>query len=279
LLPTFLIIGAQKSGTTWLARMLRQHPDVYMPSAEVHYFDKKYNYRKGLAWYEQHFAGATHERAIGEKTPDYLWAEGQGVEGHLPEVHRNIHEALPAAKLIVSLRNPVDRAVSAVKHIIGTGRISPLHGIDHLLTGHKRSLVDGHGVLDYGLYYRQLQAYLKYFDRGQLLVLIYEEDVRANPSAGLQTVCKFLEIDGSFAFEGKQERVNAHHHSFLTLLLGYHVPMLRPASKQIGRRLPRYNPRPPPDVLKRLYRFYEEDTRNLFELLERTPPADWLGSA
>lgn len=275
MLPTFLIIGAQKAGTTWLAKMLRQHPDVYMPPAEIHYFDKVANYRKGLAWYEQHFAEATHHLAIGEKTPDYLWANGQGVEGHLPDVHRNIHDTLPGARLIISLRNPVERAISAVKHIIGSGRVSPLHAIDELLTGTKRALVEGHGVLDYGFYYRQLKAYLEYFDRRQLLVLIYEEDVLAAPAAGLARVCDFLGIDGAFPFRGTGERVNAHHHSLVSLLLSYHIPALRPVSKRIGRHLPKYNPRPSRDVLDALHGIYAEENAKLFDLLQRRPASAW----
>lgn len=274
-LPNFLIIGAQKSGTTWLAKMLRQHPDVYMPPGEIHFFDKAHNFGKGLAWYASHFAGANGQKAIGEKTPDYLWANGQGVEGHLPEVHRNIHRTLPDARLIAVLRNPVDRAVSAVKHIIGSGRISPRHAIDDLLTGPKRSLVDGHGVIDYGFYHRQLAAYLEYFDRRQLLVLIYEEDVVGNPEAGLKRVCQFLEIDDSFEFQGVRERVNAHKHAKLSLLLSYHLPILRPVSKRLARRLPKYDPRPSPHVLEQLNQMYADENARLMALLGRDPRAGW----
>lgn len=160
-LPNFLIIGAQKAGTSWLAGKLRQHPDVYMPEYEIHYFDKDLHFAKGIAWYESHFSRVGKETAIGEKTPDYLWANGIGVEGHLPDVHRNIFEALPQANLIVSLRNPAERVISVVNHIMGSGRISPFHKIDDLLTGERKHLVEGHVVIDYGRYYRQLEAYLR----------------------------------------------------------------------------------------------------------------------
>lgn len=275
MLPNFLIIGAQKSGTTWLARLLRQHPDVFMPPGEIHFFDKAHNYRNGLGWYEAHFAGANGRRAIGEKTPDYLWADGRGVEGHLPDVHRHIHDALPDARLIAVLRNPVERAVSAVKHIIGSGRVSPLHAMDDLLIGPKQALVEGHGVLDYGFYHRQLTAYLQYFDRSQLLVLFYEEDVVGDPAAGLAKVCRFLGIDDRVTFDGLRERVNANHHSRLSLMLSYHVPALRPISKRIGRRLPRYRPRPSGEVRRRLYALYADENRRLFELLGRDPVPAW----
>src|SRR5262249_40448697 len=75
--PNFIIIGAQKSGTTWLARHLRNHPEVFLVRGEIHFFDKDFNFARGRDWYESQFAAATTHRAIGEKTPEYLWANGK----------------------------------------------------------------------------------------------------------------------------------------------------------------------------------------------------------
>ena len=134
-LPKFLIIGAQKSGTSWLSYNLSNHPEVFIPKQELHFFDKGYNYSKGIEWYKTHFKNCGNAIAIGEKTPDYLWANGIGTEDHLPDVHLNIHKHLPNTRLIIMLRNPVDRAVSAVRHIIRSRRIAPPRRIDDLLLG------------------------------------------------------------------------------------------------------------------------------------------------
>ncbi|MGH7629885.1 MAG: sulfotransferase family protein, partial [Gemmatimonadales bacterium] len=175
-LPNFLIIiGAQKAGTTWLAYQLRQHPDVFMPSREVHFFDSAGNFEKGLAWYEGHFEDARGKRVIGEKTPEYCWVGGRG-PGHLPEVHRNIHAALPEVRLIMILRNPVDRAVSHLTHLIRAGQVGPLERVDDLLVGRRRQLVTDIGVIDRGRYVYQIAAFRELFDPRQLLVLVYEED-------------------------------------------------------------------------------------------------------
>lgn len=120
-LPNFLIIGAQKAGTSWLAYQLEKHPEIYLPKKEIHYFDKGFNYQKGLSWYEKQFDEVTEQKAIGEKTPEYLWANGEGWEDHQSDVHQKIFQTLPEAKLIVTLRNPVDRAISAINHIIRSG--------------------------------------------------------------------------------------------------------------------------------------------------------------
>jgi hypothetical protein len=68
-LPDFLIIGAQKAGTTWLRALLRHHPNVYMPDREIHFFNKEHNYRRGLDWYARHFRGADGNKRMGKRRP------------------------------------------------------------------------------------------------------------------------------------------------------------------------------------------------------------------
>lgn len=264
--PTFLIIGAQKAGTTWLAQMLRHHPDVYMSQTEIHFFDKQYNFIKSMEWYKGHFDNAAGEHAIGEKTPDYLWANGNGVEGHLPDVHRNIHKYLPDVKLILLLRNPVDRAISSVNHIIRSRRISPLHKIDDLLLGKKRHLVEGHGVIAKGMYYSQIKAYLEYFDRNQILVLFFEECLMENTSLGLKSVCEFLGVNPSFIFRNDTKKVNADPRSRLRLALDYYLPFMEKHTHIIDRYLPSSS-RPSKSTISRLYRLYAEENERLFELI------------
>ncbi len=275
-LPNFLIIGAQKCGTTWLSAMLRQHPDVYMPAREVHFFDKDRNYKKGIDWYASHFAGAGNRRGVGEKTPDYFWADGRGGEGHMPDVHRLIHRHLPDAKLIVTLKNPVDRAVSAVKHLIRTRRISPLHRMDDLLAGKRSGLLEGFGIFEVGRFFTLLTAYLEFFMRDQILVLFFEEDIVQRPHEGLKKVCAFLEIDDSFRFSGSTQRVNRFNSCKLHLIARYYFPVLSPLTSVLGRLLPESDYPPSESVLRHLYGFYNEENRRLFDLLGRECPESWL---
>jgi hypothetical protein len=277
-LPNFLIIGAQKCGTTWLAAMLRQHPDVYMPDQEIHFFDKAGNYEKGIEWYAGHFAGAENIRRVGEKTPDYFWADGRGGEGHLPDVNRHIHRHLPDAKLIVTLKNPVDRAVSAVKHLIRTRRISPLHRMDDLLAGKKAALLERFGVFEVGRFFTLLTAYLDLFRRDQILVLFFEEDIVQRPHEGLKKVCSFLEIDDSFRFSGTARQINRFDGCKLHLVVRYYFPVLSPLTSVLGRLVPESDFLPGESVLRHLYGFYREENRKLFDLLGRESPAAWLAT-
>lgn len=270
-LPDFLIIGAQKAGTTWLRRQLRQHPDVFMPSHEIHFFDKRYNYEKGSDWYRQFFTEASSEKAVGEKTPDYYWTGTAGAEDHLPDAHRKIYDLLPDVRLLLVLRNPVDRAISAVNHIVRSGRVSPRHSADQLLVGEMRHLVEPHGVIDYGRYMKHIEAYLELFQRKQLQILIFEEDIVRHPEEGLAKATRFLGIDPTFSFPEVRKKVNAPSVSLMGLYARYYLPWIRPlvdaADAVIGSREVKLRPRD--ETVEKLYRTYEADNERLFEFLGR----------
>jgi hypothetical protein len=105
MLPTFLGIGVSRSGTTWLHQLLEGHPEVYVPRRkELAFFSKYYN--RGLEWYEGFFPSDTEARrykAVGEITPIY-WFH--------PDCPRRIAKVPSITKLIMIVRNPVDRAYS-----------------------------------------------------------------------------------------------------------------------------------------------------------------------
>ena len=103
-LPTFFVVGSPKCGTTALAQMLAAHPDVFLSEPkEPHFFDAHHD--NGLQPYmEQHFAGWSGAGVAGEATPSYL---------AVPYVPARIRSAIPGARLIAILRNPVQRAYSS----------------------------------------------------------------------------------------------------------------------------------------------------------------------
>lgn len=185
-LPDFVIIGAQKSGTTWLYRMLSQHPDVFTSEPkQVHFFDTPRHYERGLPWYASHFTGAG-ERKAGEFTANYFWTgdDAPAVDGRtLPE---RVGEVLPDARLVVVLREPVDRAISAYYHHIRARRIRPTQSI--------LDVKDDWGIFSMGTYDEHLERWLAVYPRDQLLVLLYEEDINDGRQRTLDTVCDFLDV-------------------------------------------------------------------------------------
>src|SRR5215510_10013523 len=116
-LPTFLHIGPGKSGSSWLHETLARHPEVYLSEAKDLYFFSRY-YDRGLDWYRKQFrsAGPGH-RVVGEVCPDYL---------SCAEAPRRIRSCLgPDVRLMVTLRDPAERAFSAYLHRRRHGEAAP----------------------------------------------------------------------------------------------------------------------------------------------------------
>ncbi|MGD9211988.1 MAG: sulfotransferase, partial [Desulfobacteraceae bacterium] len=126
--PDFLIIGAQKSGTTWLWRMIDQHPQTALPQKkEIHYFGGSENYRQGKQWYYEHFADIDKSKITGEASTTYLFdfvpfwhnpSDDLLMDNSLPSLPELINNELPDVKIIAILRNPVRRAISAYNHLM-----------------------------------------------------------------------------------------------------------------------------------------------------------------
>lgn len=178
-LPDFLIIGAQRSGTSSLYQHLARHPNVKRAARkEVHFFDT--HFHRGLDWYRAQFpfSGVT-----GEASPSYLF---------LPHVPERVKQALPTVKLIAILRNPIDRALSSYHHQTRKKRESRPFAeaiqFENWPVARERF---HHAYLARGLYADQLEHWLKFFPKEQLLVLSAEKFFK-EPS--LDRVCAFLGI-------------------------------------------------------------------------------------
>lgn len=279
-LPNFLIIGAQKAGTNWLAKMLNQHPDIFVYNEkEIHYFDEANNFRKGEEWYKRHFKTDKEYKFIGEKTPSYMWAnlhlnriENHMPENHMPDVHINIYSLLPDIKLIAILRNPVERAISHIYHLMRCHLISPLIKVDDIISGRRDDILKKFCILEIGLYYDQIQAYLEYFKREQMLFLIYESDVSLNPETGLKKVCQFLGADDMFEFRNLKEKVYKNTFSYPRLIVDYYIPKLRRYSSLLDWFFPPFRQKPNERALEKLYDFYSKPNKRLSQLLGNNLP-------
>ncbi len=220
--PNFLCIGAQKAATFWLWQMLQQHPAIYVsPKKEVHFFNKQENYDKGFDWYRSHFAGCTTETAIGEFTPNYFWVthdEKEIAESHRTrDIPRLVYEQYPKMKLIVSLRDPVHRAVSAYYHLVNRGYFSPFDRFSEV--SHSR------GVISMGFYHSHLSEWLKYFAADQIKVLIYEEDILKNKEQTVDSLFRFLEVDPEFKPNAIERRYKSRAKGF-SIFVSQHSKLL-----------------------------------------------------
>ncbi len=270
-MPDFLIIGAQKSGTTWLARNLRLHPQLFLPEREVHFFNSSLNYGRGLDWYRSRFEAARPKSLVGQKCPEYLWVSSVQVDDHLPNIPRRIAEHLPDVKLIAVLRDPVQRAVSSANHHMRMGRVPPHFTIDSLLAGRHRPVAERLGVFAMSDYATGLTAYLEHYEREQMKILIYEEDVATEPGQGLTAVCDFLGVDSTFRFPAPKAAVARNETPRIADFAVYYLPgrVGFRVAEWMGQRLPRERPRPKPETLTLLSEEFAEANERLFELLGR----------
>jgi hypothetical protein len=189
-LPDFVIIGATKSATTWLTANLRRHSEVFMPSPELHYFSRELD--RGDDWYRAQFAAAGAARLIGEKSASYL--------PH-PEAPQQMGRLLPQAKLLVQLRNPVERAYSDYCMHYRRGEVG--RDIARYLDA-RRSPIPR--LLDDGLYYRHLTNFMRVFPPEQIKALLYD-DIRERPTEVFHSVCSFLGIDAAVGPQAVNRRV------------------------------------------------------------------------
>jgi hypothetical protein len=204
-LPDFVIIGAQKGGTSFLYQLLVQHPHVKPAFAkEVHYFDL--NFRKGDNWYRSYFpvqVRNSRKYITGEASPYYLFH---------PHAPRRASTVLPDAKLIVMLRNPVDRAYSHYQHQVkrgkGEGRETltfeeAIEAEKRILPGEVSKMLQDefyeslrHRTRSYlrrGIYIDQLLAWSSFFPRKQMLIL-KSEDLFNDTTNVLERILDFLKI-------------------------------------------------------------------------------------
>ena len=194
--PTFLIIGAQKAGTTSLHEYLGEHPDVGMPTKkEVHYYD--HAPRRSAGWYRSHFPlrGGCHH--TGEATPFYLFH---------PAVPARVRAGLPDVRLIVLLRDPVERAYSQHNYEVALG-FEELGFAEAIAREPERLAADDerwraepgfrsyahehHAYVARGLYAQQLENWYAEFPRDQMFVMASEK-LFVEPAESLHEVQRWL---------------------------------------------------------------------------------------
>ncbi len=279
--PNFFIAGAAKSGTTTLYYYLRQHPQVFMSPRKEPYFFSRVR-RKHVdrviqeREYLQLFRGAEGAIAIGEASTDYLWDE---------TAPYRIKEKIPEAKIILILRDPIDRAYSDYLNNVRLG-VEILSFYNALFGEH------GHYYVAMGLYFFQVKRYFEVFGRTQVLVLLFE-DLKRRPIELLNNVADFLGIDREPFLPISVDTVhNAYmvpenrflhyilkHGDFVRYVLGKMVPNSMYSDVYYKVFLPFFfkkdtTPKPPIDrkAVRFLEKVYKEDIADLEQLLERPLP-------
>lgn len=200
----FVGVGAPRCATTWLSNCLAEHPQIVFSSPkETHFFDKEYNFKQGLKFYQKFFLTEGKSGYLGEFTPSYFRS---------PEIARRIKNFFPKVKVIVCLRNPIERAVSHYVYDYQRGMTSKK--FSDIMRDYKK---DENRYIGDGFYFNHLSKFLKYFKRENVLILFYD-DIKKHPSAVIKSVYGFLGVDQNFTPLSLRQKANqtiSAHYRFL----------------------------------------------------------------
>src|SRR5690348_277983 len=206
-LPNFFIVGTPKAGTTSLYHYLDEHPDIFMsPIKETNYFSYEEIKSQGLfyneehintlAQYEQQFKDAKNESAIGEASVSYLY---------YASVPSKIKEFNPDARIIIVLRNPVDRGFS---HYLMDKRLGFVNlsyeDIVWERNIHPKSQLYYQQYIGLGQYYEQVKRYLTIFGEKQVKILLYEDIIRDIEKV-VKELFMFLNVNCDFSPDTNQQ--------------------------------------------------------------------------
>jgi hypothetical protein len=287
--PTFLIIGAPKSGTTALYRWLQQHPDVFMPdNKQPHYFagirpdfrgpgDVAFNRDivTDRTRYMDLFAPGAGRTALGEASPFYMHYAKAAAPA--------IRAAFPDCRLVVLLREPVARAWAGYLHLVRDGRErgSFRQALDQEAERLARRWEPLWGHKALGLYGEQLSTVLEAFPRDQVGVWLYDE-MRADPRRLFAEVCRFIGVDPGFVPEFTRHNTGGvpRHPALHALLVRLRVPHLakwllpeRTAQWVVSRYL---DHRPPPaDIARELRTSFVKDRALLQSCIPEKDLSAW----
>ena len=289
----FIGIGAPKSGTTWLFYCLGQHPKICLSvPKEIRYFNRvnfsKYirnfqednimnkNHEKPLSWYENCFKHCSQDLTKGEFSVSYLY------DHKAPLL---IKQTFPDVKLIVCLRNPIDRAYSSYWQRRNYRNLEKLSFED--------AIREHLAYIDCGLYYKHLIRYLNYFRRDQILIVLFD-DIVLSPEREIKKVFEFLVVDPAIRLNLGKVSMNKSKKAwfpfidlimkdFPNFLIDRNLGYLLHLARKLGMRKfllslttrPFEYPEMNPNTRLYLRSVFDDDVRQLEKLLNRDL-SQWL---
>ncbi|MGR8933317.1 MAG: sulfotransferase domain-containing protein [Gammaproteobacteria bacterium] len=186
--PSFMCIGAQKAGTTWLYEMLSKHPEVgFSEKKEIHFWDKEANYSKGLGWYLSLFET---DKVYGDITPAYALLPSEKI--------KEVHHLNPNLKILFILRNPIERAWSMALMQLRASPKRKDKPIDKIPDSWFIKNFLSEGSLARGDYLKTILNWTEIFGEDNILILRYD-DIKKDPRDFLYRVCAHIGVNSNYA--------------------------------------------------------------------------------
>jgi hypothetical protein len=277
--PDFFVVGAAKAGTTSLFTYLIQHPSIFVPPMKEPHFFSEYEHAgapelRGVDDYLRLFDDCRPDQLAGDLSTSYLYAR---------DAAQQIRELQPGAKIIMVLRNPIDRAYSFYWY--NRNQFNETLGFEEALDAEPRRIAEG-GAFRYhytqsGMYHAQVERYLKAFGSESVRIYLFEDLVR--DAAGLcDDILAFLGVPGGHAIRTEQvaNRSGVHRSELMGRLLGLKFPgrewirRLAPhRARRLKNRVLAYNMRKPEAMdaatRARLAETFRDDVERLSGLIGR----------
>jgi len=285
--PNFFIVGAAKAGTTSLNMYLTQNPEIFMSKRkEPDYFSastipENIAARKPIRKQSQYlelFRNVKNEKIIGESSTSYL-AD--------PEAPKLIHKIAPNAKIIIMLRDPVERAFSHYLMLMGKNRINVSFHEQLQAEFNQRDSLEESIKLNIGLYPQHIKKYQEIFGLNQVKIIIFEEFIK-DINAAVNKILPFLELNT------RDDIIKAHVYNPYSKIRGpisqqifknsviskIATKILPVTNKRILRDKLLFKKLPKPKLPKEdgmlLQKFYQEEVNNLEKILGRKLPWRWF---
>ena len=197
--PDFIVAGGMRCATGWIRQCLRDHPDIYMPQKEPHFFDR--NYERGVDWYLEFFSSYEGEKMVGEKTASYF---------HYRDSPSRMIEVNSDVKVIVCLRDPVERMFSHYSMLAQTDETLRNHGF-------LGSVKPGSDFVNWSRYAEQVKNYTEHIPEKNLRFVIYD-DMDIDPNRFIQDLYTFIGVNPLYRSPSAELRTKLgqfeHNHWF-----------------------------------------------------------------
>lgn len=259
ILPNFIVVGANKGGTTSIYHYLKQHPQVYLsPIKEPHYFStdidvnqfkKEFAHNKlqdiekyvngemeqeyhaafvrDFNQYQKLFRKAGGFKAIGELSTSYLYSKNAAQE---------IHAVVPDCKIIICLRNPIERAYSHYRMNLWTGNSNQFDFYKALVEDYQhipKVWGNAHLYTEIGMYYEQVKRYIDTFGRDHVLI-IFSEDLKKRTAEIIREVYAFIGVDDQFIPDTSTQYNEVYTPKYKNLTWFLNKTGIRPLMKKIS---------------------------------------------
>lgn len=187
----FIGVGAARSGTTWLFQCLTSHPEICTSHLkEVPFFNEEYNFNKGVDYYRDYFSHCENNYVMGEFNPDYL---------HDPDVPARIKDTFPHAKIIISLRDPIEALYSRYRFMKSRGMHS-FSTFEAFIKGRPEYIKERK-------YSHHLERFYNTFDSENIHIILYD-DIVESPQSVVRSLYTFLNVNPEHTPEVLQTKVH-----------------------------------------------------------------------